>query len=174
MIASEIDAIHADVGLVRIRSLADSDRGALLAFNTRISDQSLYRRFFYLSRYAADAYVDKLLRPTDRDHHVLVAVLAGEVIGVASFERIDTTSAEIALLIEDRDQHEGIGTLLMAQLTGAAREVGIHRFIANVLAENSPMIRFVRRLGFPTTVHAEGNTVVMGIDIELSEHRRIR
>lgn len=166
MPVTEVDAVRADGGLVHIRALADCDRDALRAFNTRVSDESMYRRFFQVSRYAADAYVETLLRAATAEHQVLVALIGGDVVGVASYERIDPTSAEFALLIEDRDQRAGIGTLLIEHLIGTARRNGIRRFIADVLHENSPMIRMVRQLGYPTTVRSETDNVVMSIELE--------
>ncbi len=153
-------------GLVRIRPLAEDDRDGLRAFNTRLSDQSLYRRFFYLSHRAADGYVEKLLHTFDPDHYALVAILDGDVVGVASFERVDATTAEIAVLIDDRDQHVGIGTRLLEQLAGVACGLGIHRFTADVLTDNSPMIRMLRRLGFSTATQAEGYSLVMSVGLE--------
>lgn len=166
MTVGEIDAVRSDGGLVRIRALASSDRDALLALNTRVSDKSLYRRFFNVSRFAADAYVEKLLRAANADYQVLVAVIGDRVVGVASCERVDTTSAEFALLVEDSDQHAGIGTLLMEHLAGAARQDGIRRFVADVLTDNSPMIRLLQQLGFVTATRAEGDTVVISLDLE--------
>jgi hypothetical protein len=77
MVASGIDVVRADGGLVHIRRAHDTDREALLALNARASDISIYYRFFALSRHMADAYVDRLLRPPDSDHQALVALVAG-------------------------------------------------------------------------------------------------
>ena len=90
-----------DGGLVHIRALEDGDHDALLALNSRVSDLSLYRRFFCLNRHTADTYVDQLLRPPGADHQVLVGLINGQLVGVASYERLDAESGEIALLIED-------------------------------------------------------------------------
>lgn len=160
MTVDEIDAVRSDGGLVRIRALARSDRDALLALNTRVSDKSLYRRFFNVSRFAADAYVEKLLRAANADYQVLVAVIGDRLVGVASCERVDTTSAEFALLVEDSDQHAGIGTLLMEHLAGAARQNGIRRFVADVLTDNSPMIRLLQQLGAVQTAAPNGQLIV--------------
>src|SRR6185437_10631410 len=148
MMVDEVDAVRADGGLVRIRPARPADREGLLALNARSSDKSIYRRFFHLSRYAADIYAEHLLEPSTTDHQVLVAVVGDELAGVGSFERVDGESAEFALLIDDRDQHEGIGTLLIEHLASLARRSGVRRFVADVLAENVPMIHAIRLLGF--------------------------
>jgi len=156
----------APAGQVHIRTLQGTDRDALLAFNEHVSDRSLYRRFFIVSRHAADAYVDQLLRPSSADHQALVGLVDGELVGVASYERTGTECAEIAVLIEDRYQHMGIGTRLIEALADAARRNGIHQLVADVLTGNSPMIAMVRQLALPTSIRAEGDTVVMSLELE--------
>lgn len=47
----------------------------------------------------------------------------------------------------------GLGTALLHDLTARAREAGIERFSASVLAENEPMLELVRGLG---AVHVAG------------------
>jgi RimJ/RimL family protein N-acetyltransferase len=161
-----IDLDPGGADLVQIRALQDTDRDALLALNDHVSDRSLYRRFFIVSRHAAGAYVDQLLRPSSADHKALVGLVDGELVGVASYERATPTSAEIAVLIEDRYQHMGIGTRLIEALADSARCNGIHQLVADVLTGNSPMIAMVRQLGLPTSIRAEGDTVVMSLDLE--------
>jgi GNAT superfamily N-acetyltransferase len=157
-----------DVGMHCVRALDVGDRAALLTLNTQASDRSLYRRFFMLNRFAADAYVAELLRPANADHQVLVALIDNELVGVASYERLDSAGAEIAVLVEDRYQHLGVGTELIESLATLARANGVMRLVAYVLAENSSMIRTLRHLGLPTTTRAEGNAVVMTIELEPS------
>jgi RimJ/RimL family protein N-acetyltransferase len=164
--AIDLHSERVDADLVGIRALKGTDREALLALNAHVSDRSLYRRFFIVSRHAADSYVDQLLRPSSADHQVLVGLVGGELVGVASYERVTPTSAEIAVLIEDRYQHMGIGTQLIGQLASLARRNGIHQLVADVLTGNSPMIAMVRQLALPTSIRAEGDTVVMSLELE--------
>jgi RimJ/RimL family protein N-acetyltransferase len=164
--AIDLNSARSDADTVCIRALEDTDRDALLALNEHVSDRSLYRRFFIVSRHAADAYVDQLLRPSGVDHQVLVGLVDGELVGVASYERVEPTSAEIAVLIEDRYQHMGIGTRLIGELAKVARHNGIHQFVADVLTGNSPMIAMVRQLALPTSIRDEGDTVVMSLELE--------
>jgi RimJ/RimL family protein N-acetyltransferase len=164
--AIDLDYAGPDADVVCIRALEDTDREALLALNEHVSDRSLYRRFFIVSRRAADAYVDELLRPSSTDHQALVGLVDGEIVGVASYERVAAMSAEIAVLIEDRYQHMGIGTQLIEALADTARRNGIHQLVADVLTGNSPMIAMVRGLALPTSIRAQGDTVVMSLELE--------
>ena len=100
----EYDAVRADGGLVHIRPAVAADEAALIALDHRASDRSIYYRFFTVSRHAADSYVHRLLRPASDAHRALVALIGDDMVGVASFERLTDTSAEIAVLIDDQAQ----------------------------------------------------------------------
>jgi acyl-CoA synthetase (NDP forming)/RimJ/RimL family protein N-acetyltransferase len=150
-------ALLTDGRAVRVRAVQATDRPALLALNAASSDRSIYLRFFTLSRHAADSYVDLLTRPPTDDHVALLAELDGQPIAVAGFERVDVDCAEIALLVADDFQHEGVGTLLLEQLAAAARRSGIARFTAEVLVVNATMTKALHSLGYPvSSMIAEG------------------
>lgn len=153
------DAVRSDGGLVHIRAVAASDLDGLRALHAHASDRSLFLRFFSLSREAADDYLDKLVQPASRTHQALVACIRGEIVGVAAFEGLTTTSAEVALLVADNRQHEGIGTLLLEYLASVARHLGIRRFVAEVLAENAAMIQVLHDIGFETHMTLDSATI---------------
>ena len=165
MVAIGIDVVRADGGLVHIQPVGDGDRKALLALNDRISDASLYHRFLTMSRDTADVYLDRLLRPSDSERETLVALVGGTLIGGATFERLDPTSAEIALLIDDHDQNEGIGTILIEHLANIAHHRGIRRFVADVLADNTAMLTMIRDLGFAVTTTPDREIVRLSLDL---------
>ncbi|HTZ43465.1 MAG TPA: GNAT family N-acetyltransferase, partial [Jatrophihabitans sp.] len=165
MSSVEHHALLVDGRSVRIRTVFPADRDALTALNEAASDRSIYLRFFTVNRRAADTYLDVLVAPASADHHALLAELDGQVVGVAGFERIDVDSAEIALLISDAFQHEGIGTLLLEQLAAAARRHRIARFTAEVLTENAAMTTTLRALGYPMHSRIESGVNVIALDL---------
>jgi acyl-CoA synthetase (NDP forming)/GNAT superfamily N-acetyltransferase len=172
----ETDAVRSDGGLVQLRLLTAQDRAAILALDDRCSDRSIYLRFFSVSRHTADSYVKRLLRPAALDHAALVASIGGQVVGVAGYELLDETvaraglggDAEFALLVDDQHQHLGIGTLLVEHLASLARQRGVARFIADVLAENRPMTGLLRELGFTldSAYDAEMVRYVFGLELD--------
>ncbi|MGH8938002.1 MAG: GNAT family N-acetyltransferase, partial [Actinomycetes bacterium] len=133
------EALTAKGQIVRIRPVTRADADALRALNSRVTDRSLYFRFFALNRNVADDYVESVVRPTDRDHAALVALLGGVVVAVAGFERTGDDEAEVALLVEDAHQGEGVGTLLLEHLAAAARSVGVRELVGDVLVDNRRM-----------------------------------
>lgn len=164
--ADGVDAIRADGGLVRLRPVVPDDAAALLALHRGVSDRSLYLRFFGISRPAADRYVAQLVRPAGPEHQVLSAWIGDQLVGVAAFERLPGDTAEVALLVSDDRHHEGIGTLLLEHLAGAARQVGITHFVADVLGENSLALQTLRDMGCRTTTRFEDAVARVEISLQ--------
>ena len=88
---------------------------------------------------------------TDIDHHDHEALGAldhagGRGVGVARYVRDtgDPHAAEIAVTVVDDWQGRGLGTELLARLSGRARAAGIHRFTALVSADNQAAAGLMR------------------------------
>ena len=80
----------------------------------------------------------------DGDHHVLVAFVKGEPIGLARLVR-DGSAAEVAVEVADEWQGRRVGTLLMERLTADARAAGIESLHAVVGADNSASRALMQR-----------------------------
>jgi acyl-CoA synthetase (NDP forming)/RimJ/RimL family protein N-acetyltransferase len=162
----DADVVAADGGTLHLRPIRPSDADALVAFHAGLSQRTRYLRYF--SAYPRIPDRD-LYRFTHVDHHdrvALVAELAGEIIAVGRYERHGTTDeAEVAFVVADAHQGRGIGSVLLEHLAAAARESGIKRFVAVVLAENVQMIRVFRDAGYETTRHVEYGEVTLEFDV---------
>jgi GNAT superfamily N-acetyltransferase len=89
----------------------------------------------------------------DFDKHVaLVAQLdEGSRSGIAGGGRyilVGPGQAEIAFVVIDAYQGQGIGTILMHHLAVLARDAGIKELIADVLPENTAMLKLFSKCGF--------------------------
>jgi acyl-CoA synthetase (NDP forming)/RimJ/RimL family protein N-acetyltransferase len=163
----EADVVAADGGVFHLRPIRPDDADAVVAFHTGLSQRTRYLRYF--SAYPRIPERD-LYRYTHVDHHdrvALVAELAGEIIAVGRYERQEgTDEAEVAFVVADEHQGRGIGSVLLEHLAAAAREVGIRRFVAVVLAENVGMIRVFRDAGYEMTRHMEYGEVNLEFDVD--------
>jgi ribosomal protein S18 acetylase RimI-like enzyme len=56
--------------------------------------------------------------------------------------------AEIAFVVIDAYQGQGIGTILMRHLAILARDAGLRELIAEVLPENTAMLKVFKKFGF--------------------------
>jgi GNAT superfamily N-acetyltransferase len=105
---------------------------------------------------------------TDVDHHDHEAVVAldpatGEGVGVARYVRDGDRRerAEAAVTVIDDWQQRGLGTLLLELLAVRAREEGIDRFTALMLASNDEMMELLQSLGPVRVMDREAGTVVV-------------
>lgn len=165
----EIDAVRADGGLVHIRPVDATDKEQIDGLDERVSDRAIYLRFFSVSRHTARVYLDRLIRPPDPTHSALIATVDGVPVGVAGYELLGPGRAEVALLVDDAHQHEGIGTLLIEHLAAVARRDGIRQFVAEVLAENAAMIGVLHDLGFAIRQVSEFNVLRFTFDLGLDD-----
>jgi acyl-CoA synthetase (NDP forming)/GNAT superfamily N-acetyltransferase len=163
----EADVVVADGGIVHLRPIEPSDADALVTFHGGLSARTRYLRYF--SAYPRIPERD-LYRFTHVDHHdrvALVAWLGDEIIAVGRYEGTPgTDEAEVAFVVADAHQGRGIGSVLLEHLAAAARERGIARFTALVLAENDAMIRVFREAGYQTTRHLEHGEITLTFDVD--------
>ncbi len=145
----EADVVLADGGPVHVRPIRPDDGDRLLRFHGSLSAESIYYRFFSPKPRLTDREVEKFTHVDYDDRVALVALLGDEFIAVARYDRWPgKDEAEVAFTVSDAHQGRGIGTLLLEHLAAIARSRGIHRFTAEVLPDNRPMLRVFRRAGF--------------------------
>ncbi len=169
-----VDVLLRSGSLAEVRQLSPDDREALSDLNARVSLRTRSRRYFSVSDRPGQWYVEQLML-TARDQQALVALVAGQVVGLASFTRLarDPEAADLAVLIDDEHQHEGLGALLLEHLAYTARSQGIHRFTADVLLENTPMLRLLADSGFATHTDDVG-AGVCELSVDLNDSPRLR
>jgi acetyl coenzyme A synthetase (ADP forming)-like protein len=164
-----LDVILRDGTTLRLRPPGAEDADALAAFLSGLSQQSLYHRFHGLPT-VDEKLVAAFLEPDWHERGHLIAEMEGRVIALASYVRLrDPVAAEVAFAVADAFQRRGIGTRLLEQLAERAAAVGIERFVAEVLAENSQMLRVFEAVGFESTRKLESGTVEVEFPIEPTE-----
>ena len=136
---------------IEIRALRPEDRAGLLAAVGRTSDQSLYRRFFAFKRGFTDQEVDFYLNVDFVGHVALVALLEENgrpvIVGGCRYIVGPPGQAEVAFAVDDAHQGQGVGTALMRHLVAIARGAGLKELIADVLPENTAMLKIFRASG---------------------------
>ena len=136
---------------VEIRALRPGDRAALLAAADHTSDQSLYRRFFGVRRAFSEEEVAAFVNVDFVDEIALIAMLReGErevIAGGGRYIVVRPGTAELAFTVVDEFQGQGIASALRRHLTALARAAGVREFIAEVLPDNTAMLRVFERSG---------------------------
>jgi RimJ/RimL family protein N-acetyltransferase len=144
------------VPTVEVRPYACGDREGVLRM--RLSRRSLYHRFFTGTPRIPAFYADTLDRVDHENRDVLIAVVGPEVVGIAEYTR-DTGlpwRADLAVVVADAWQRQGLATRLIADLTGSARRHGITELRADVLADNHAARAAIHNL-WPRALAARGD-----------------
>jgi len=137
-----------------LRLVKISDEPLLKDFYYSLSDQSLYRRFLSMR---TDMPHERLQEFMIIDYTKELVILAmfyehkakEEIIGVGHYAINENTHiAELAFVVRDDYQNQGIGTELLAYLTQLAKRQGLLGFTAKVLFKNQPMLRLFEKMGF--------------------------
>src|SRR5699024_8620733 len=112
------------------------------------SQESVYLRFFAPLGRIPDR---DLYRFTHVDHQQRVALVITwqeEIAAVGRFDQIGGGEAEVAFNVADWVQGKGLGSVLLEHLAAAGRELGVRRFRADVLPQNSRMLRVFTDAGY--------------------------
>ncbi|OGP98632.1 MAG: acetyl-CoA hydrolase [Deltaproteobacteria bacterium RBG_19FT_COMBO_52_11] len=138
---------------ILLRPVKISDEPLLKDFFYGLSDQSMYRRFISVRK---DMPHERLQEFVIIDYTEEMLILASvkdaereKVVAVGQYGiNEDTHAAEVALVVRDDYQSQGIGTRLLSYLTYLAKREGLLGFTAEVLVENKPMLHLFEKMGF--------------------------
>ncbi len=134
-----------------IRPIRPEDAEQHGAFFSRLSPQDIRFRFFSAMR---ELSREQMARLTQVDYDREMAFIAvreasGETVAVA---RLVCDSAEpegeFAVVVQSDMKGKGVASHLMQRLIDWARGRGLRAIVGLVLADNAPMLAFVRHLGF--------------------------
>ena len=148
---------------VELRPIRPDDKARLVAGLARLSPRSARMRFLAPKTRLTAAELRYLTEVDFVDHYALVAVraddpqcLAGVGRWVRDLDRHD--AAEIAIVVADELQGQGLGLALGEALGDAARARGIARFTGVTLAENTAAQRLFARMSSNVLLRLEGST----------------
>jgi RimJ/RimL family protein N-acetyltransferase len=154
---------------IAIRALRPDDRAGMLAAIGRTSMQSLQRRFFVPKKGFSEQEMAFFLNIDFESHVAIVAEVEEDerpvIAGGGRYIVVQPGQAEIAFVVVDAYQGQGIGTILMRHLAVLARNAGLKELIAEVLPENTAMLKLFKKFGFRTD--AKGSPQVVHLTLQL-------
>ena len=140
-----------DGSAVLIRQVRNTDAALLADGFARLSAASRQMRFLGVKKELSAAELRYLTDVDHHDHEALGALdlAGGHGVGIARYVRDadDPQAAEIAVTIVDDWQGRGLGTELLARLSGRARQEGIRRFTALADPGNVAVAALLRKAG---------------------------
>jgi GNAT superfamily N-acetyltransferase len=142
--------------LVRATEPHDDLAGAI---QRKVSPQSFFYRFLRPKHYLADKDIASF---TNCDfvnqvgliglvrHNLRMAIVAG-----ARYWITRPDEAEIAFIVADAYQKQGVGTAMLNHLCSIARQAGIKHLYALAIPDNEGAPRLLNKLGFPCDIRRD-------------------
>ena len=148
---------------IEIRAQRSQDRAGIRAAIARTSAESLYHRFFAVKREFSEKEAHYFL-DIDFVKHVALVAIADEngrptIIGGCRYIVTQPGVAEISFSVIDAYQGRGVGSALMRHIAALAHRVGLKELVAEVLADNAPMLKVFERSGLHMRETREGPVV---------------
>jgi GNAT superfamily N-acetyltransferase len=163
---------------VLVHPLVRGDEATVMEVFGQLGERSRERRFLTAKPRLTPADLRQLTAVDEHDHVALVARdIDGRAIGIARFVRDEQAAetAEVAVTVVDAWQDRGVGTLLSAALSEAARAVGITSFSMVISHDNEAAVRLLHAVtGDIDRVDVDSHTVEFALSLTPSSYRRSR
>jgi acetyltransferase len=153
---------------VVIRPIRPEDEPLLIKFHEKLSERSVYLRYFQPLKFTQRVAHERLSRICFIDYDremVLVAERPNasgepEILAVGRLSKLHgLNEGELAAVAVDAAQHKGLGTELYRRLINVAREERLGKLISNMLPENKEMRALCVKLGFKMFSSLEDNMI---------------
>lgn len=141
-----------------LRPIRPQDEPLMIRFHGTLSNDSVYLRYFHMENLSARVAHERLIRKCSADFRQEMALVADrtvpetgkhEILAVGRLSKMPHgPNAEIAVLVSDRYQRQGLGAELVRRLIEIARDEKLQAIVANILPENLGMRALADRFGF--------------------------
>jgi acetyltransferase len=160
---------------VLIRPIRPEDEPLVIQLHQGLSERTVYLRYFQPLKLSQRTSHERLTRICFIDYDremVLVVERKGEddhpqiiAVGRLSKTRGGGNEAELAVLVDDRVQGQGIGTELYRRLISVARDEKLKRVVSTILGENREMRAICQKLGFRMEADLDDGTIRGELDV---------
>ena len=149
-----------------MRPIRPEDEPLMVKFHETLSDRSVYLRYFYTLISSSRVAHDRLVRICFVDYDREMAIVAeqrdttGErrILAVGRLVKFHAKNeGEVAVLVSDVCQNQGLGTELFRRVVQVARDENLARVEAEILPDNLPMKKIAKRLGFRASAFGRSN-----------------
>jgi acyl-CoA synthetase (NDP forming)/RimJ/RimL family protein N-acetyltransferase len=165
----EADVVLRDGATAHLRPITPQDADSLARFHDSQSDESIYLRFFAPMPHLSARDLHRFTHVDNRNRVAFVITLGEAIVGVARYDRLDETSAEVAFNVSDAHQGRGLSSVLLEHLAAAARENGLSKFVAEVLPRNRKMLTVFREAGYEVVSRFDDGVISVHFDLDPTE-----
>lgn len=154
--------VHDDI---RVRRVAPGDAPELERFYRDLSPESRALRFHGASRGINHEQASTFASADHRHSDGFVAVEEGRIVGHLVLEPMGEGAEELAMAVDDRLRHQGVGTLLSAAGVASARLRRVRHLVAWVKAENHAMRHLLAGLHHPLRIAWDGSVARYELEV---------
>ena len=138
---------------VTVRFVEPRDAEELQNYFRALSTRSRYNRFLGAMSELPHNLLDHFIHVGERDEFSVIATVKVDgfesVIGEARYAlHPESDSVEFGISIDDRWQHQGLGSALMKNMECRAAALGAVRLFADTLRSNEAMLTLARKSGY--------------------------
>jgi acetyltransferase len=158
-----------------IRPIRPEDEPLMVKFHGSLSEQSVYMRYYNALKLSERVAHERLARICFIDYDrelALVTDLRGQapgehkIVGVGRLIKLHgTSSAEVAAVVSDAYQRQGLGTELVRRLVQVARDERLCQIRATMLPRNVAMQHIFKKLGFHVSFDPQDEVVKAQLDL---------
>jgi acetyltransferase len=160
---------------VVIRPIRPDDEPLMVKFHGTLSEQSVYLRYFHMEKLDSRVAHERLVKKCFIDYESEMALVADwqdpstgerEILAVGRMTKVpNACEAEVAVLVSDQAQKQGLGTELVRRLIEVARDEKLERIVAVILPENYGMMALARHFRFTVCESADSSVVVAALNL---------
>jgi len=156
---------------VRFRAIKPSDEEEMRHLFYRFSDTAVYYRYFTAIKAMPHRKMQQYVNVDYREALSIVGLVGepgmGHIVAEGRFvKHRGKPLADIAFVVDEAYNGQGIATFLFKLLIQLAKDRGLKGFTADVLASNKAMMRVIEKVGLPAHAHLEEGAyaLVMNFD----------
>jgi len=151
-----------------IRPIRPEDEPFLIKLHQALSERTVYLRYFQPLKLSQRTAHERLTRICFIDYDREMALVVEhkkedgtpEIVGIGRLSKLrGRNDAELAVLVDDRFQHLGMGTELYRRLIAVANDEKLEHVVSTILSENREMRSICQKLGFQLKADMEDGTI---------------
>jgi len=145
-------------GAIVFRPIRPEDEPMMVKFHERLSDESVYLRYFHMEKLSTRVAHERLIRKCFADYDREMALVADRIAPetgqheILAVGRLNKSRAakegEVAVLVSDKHHRRGLGSELLRRLIQIARDEKLQEIVAMILPENLGMRALAKKFGF--------------------------
>ncbi len=153
-------------GPVTIRPVTPLDADRVARFVRRLSPTARFRRFHSAVNALNARQLAGIVDVDHRGRETLLAIAGSRVVGMAQFiQTSEPDTVEVAVVVADRWQRQGLGRHLLDGAIAAAGRCGHRTVTAYAQAENRAILQLIRSGPLPAHMDAVGSIVEITIPL---------